>query len=134
MKLRKKLEDLQNNHKEVKFLKIGSGTSFWYCAALDENIYSTIEEISKNYHKKYKTDLSRFKAKYPHCKKDEKENLALKIERTANYLEHWKDLLDRNVQDFYKGISYDEPCTWIIICEGQEGGDYWTLKEYMNQK
>lgn len=133
MNLRKELEKLLQNE-EVKFVKIGSGTSFFYCSYLNDDIFEKLDSISKMYHKRYKTDLSKFKAKYPHCKKDSKELLGLKIERTVDYLEHWKDLLDRKVKDVYESISHDEPCTWIIIIDGREMGDYWTLKEFMSQE
>ena len=130
MKLKEKLQKLQGTE-NARFIKVGSGTSFFYCSVLNENTYDDLETISNQYHKRYKTDLSRFKAQLPRAKKGTRVNLSMKIERTADYLSKWSNLLDRDVKEVYKSISPDELCTTVIIVKGKEMGDYWTLKEFM---
>lgn len=70
---------------------------------------------------------------------EEKKNKRIEVEGTIKlleaYLKNWVSLLDREVKEHYPSIDGAEPeGTTIILIAGEERGQYWITKEFLNDK
>jgi len=132
------------NKRKGGYVKIGSGSCFFYCGKCDFQIKKRITEISDNFHRVYVCGLTRAKrrkilyGKKLETAKSEKEIKSLKnkiracevlIKNTTDYLEKWLPLLEREIIDIYNGTLIDEPPATIIVVKGKENGQFWTFKE-----
>lgn len=58
------------------------------------------------------------------------------IKNISRYIEEYTPFIDRNVKEEYHSIDHSDICEidMIVICDGVESGDYWTVKEYREDK
>lgn len=135
------------------------GCGFWYCGKLTPSTYDTIlnrekEKLNKRNQKLIEKNEFRlenldelyekiiaYSLKYKNVKDPvayrEREMKKKELERVRipKYIKRLKEDIaipfqEREVVETYKGISSDEEPCLIIVIQGTEKGDYWTLAEY----
>ena len=133
---------IDNNYGKV--LKIGMSSSFIFCDTITDDIYERMYKLNERmrflatigYNSRKRT-LSKL---YEELKRTSNVDRTLvKIQETEKYVNYMKKefeegycLLARKVLAMYPS-KVEDNC-YIVLIEGPETGNYWTVSEYRNSK
>ena len=133
---------IDNNYGKV--LKIGMSSSFIFCDTITNDIYERMYKLNERmrflatigYNSRKRT-LSKLYEKLKRT--DNVDRTLVKIQETEKYLNYMKKefekgycLLARKVLAMYPS-KVEDNC-YIVLIEGPETGNYWTVSEYRNSK